>query len=209
MVGPRNGFVKGFREPAAYLEDGGFTGDGPAGGKRPFSAGRHRIPRVGAGDRMFPREPFMRRRRIAKIAPQQASGSPVQPCGLVCEVMACRMVAGNGRGPVGLEVRVLVQAVPTARCARSGRRSRRKLTPVLAGLAFPAGREAVPSPTGRASPRDQPLLPAAFNAFSGASGSWRRGQDVPQGTLYAPAQNRQNRPPTGFRVSGPAVRVGL
>ena len=46
-----------------------------------------------------------------------------------------------------------------ARCARSERRSRRKLTPVLAGLArsVPAhehlGREAVPSPTGRASPR--------------------------------------------------------
>ena len=163
MVGPWNAFVKGFRGLAVYLEDEGFTGDGPAGGKRPFSAGRHRIPRVGAGDRMFPREPFMRRRRIAKIAPQQASGSPVQPCGLVCEVMACR-IGHTGRGPVGLEVRVLVQAFalnPTfpARCARSGRRSRRKLTPVLAGLArsVPAhehlGREAVPSPTGRASPR--------------------------------------------------------
>ena len=30
---------------AAYLEDGGFTGDGWAGGKRPFSAGRYRSPR--------------------------------------------------------------------------------------------------------------------------------------------------------------------
>ena len=62
MVGPWNAFVKGFRGPVAYLEeDDGFTGDGPAGGKRPFSAGRYRLPRVGAGDRMFPREPFMRR----------------------------------------------------------------------------------------------------------------------------------------------------
>ena len=69
MVGPRNGFVKGFRGPVAYLEDGGFTGDGPAGGKRPFSAGRYRLPRVGAGDRMFPREPFMRRHRISEIGP--------------------------------------------------------------------------------------------------------------------------------------------
>ena len=69
MVGPWNAFVKGFRGLAAYLEDGGFTGDGPAGGKRPFSAGRYRLPRVGAGDRMFPREPSMRRRRIAKIGP--------------------------------------------------------------------------------------------------------------------------------------------
>ena len=69
MVGPRNAFVKGFRGLAAYLEDGGFTGDGPAGGKRPFSAGRYRLPRVGAGDRMFPREPFMRRRSIVKIGP--------------------------------------------------------------------------------------------------------------------------------------------
>ena len=87
---------------AAYLEDGGFTGDGPAGGKRPFSAGRCRLPRVGAGDRMFPREPSMRRRRrISEIGPQRASGSPVQPCGLVCEVMACR-IGHTGRGLVGL-----------------------------------------------------------------------------------------------------------
>ena len=43
MVGPRNAFVKGFRGLVAYLEDGGFTGDGPAGGKRPFSAGRYRL----------------------------------------------------------------------------------------------------------------------------------------------------------------------
>ena len=50
----------------------GFTGDGPAGGKPPpppFSAGRYRLPRVGAGDSMFPSEPFMRRHRIAKIGP--------------------------------------------------------------------------------------------------------------------------------------------
>ena len=76
MVGPRNAFVKGFRGPVAYLEDEGFTGDGPAGGKRPFSAGRYRLPRVGAGDRMFPREPSMRRRRIAKIGPPTGFGVP-------------------------------------------------------------------------------------------------------------------------------------
>ena len=35
----------------------------------PFSAARYRLPRVGAGDRMFPREPSMRRRRIAQSGP--------------------------------------------------------------------------------------------------------------------------------------------
>ena len=109
MVGPRNAFVKGFRGPVAYPEDGGFTGDGRAGGKRPFSAGRYRLPRVGAGGRMFPREPFCAGAESPKAAPQRASGSPVQPCGLVCEVMA-RRIGHTGRGLVGLEVRVLVQA---------------------------------------------------------------------------------------------------
>ena len=81
-------------------------------------------PRVGAGDRMFPREPFMRRRSIAKIAPKRASGSPVSPCGLVCEVMARRWLpesalpdtpaaaiapCGGGPGPV-CAVRAQVQA---------------------------------------------------------------------------------------------------
>ena len=51
-------------------------------------------------DRMFPRKPSMRRRRIAEIGPQRASGFPVQPCGLVCEVMACRS-GHTGRGLVG------------------------------------------------------------------------------------------------------------
>ena len=75
-VGPWNAFVKGFRGLAVYLEDEGFTGDGPAGGKRPFSAGRYRLARVGAGDRMFPREPFMRRRRIAEIGPPNGLQGP-------------------------------------------------------------------------------------------------------------------------------------
>ena len=34
-------------------------------------------PRVGAGDRMFPREPFMRRRRIAKSGPPTGFRVPV------------------------------------------------------------------------------------------------------------------------------------
>ena len=98
MVGPWNAFVKGFRGPVVYLEDEGFTGNGRAGGKRPFSA---------AG--CSPRNPLCAGAESPKPAPQRASGSPVQPCGLVCEVMACR-IGHTGRGLVGLEVRGLVQA---------------------------------------------------------------------------------------------------
>ena len=101
MVGPRNGFVKGFRGPAAYLEGGGFTGDGPAGGKRPFSAGLAGSPASAPGTGCSPGNPLCAGAESPKPAPQRASGSPVQPCGLVCEVMA-RRSSRTGRGLVGL-----------------------------------------------------------------------------------------------------------
>ena len=59
-------------------------------GNRPFSA---------AG--CSPGNPLCAGAESPKSAPQRASGSPVQPCGLVCEVMACRS-GHTGRGLVGL-----------------------------------------------------------------------------------------------------------
>ena len=41
-------------------------GEGEACGKRPLSAGRYQITRVGAWDRMFPQGTLSRRYRIAK-----------------------------------------------------------------------------------------------------------------------------------------------
>ena len=64
-AGPRPGLSSSWRS-CRWCN---VTGGRDLAGTAPFSAGRYRLPRVGAGDRMFPREPFMRRRRIAKIGP--------------------------------------------------------------------------------------------------------------------------------------------
>ena len=56
-------------------------------------------PASALGTGCSPGNPLCAGAESPKSAPQRASGSPVQPCGLVCEVMACR----SGRsGLVGL-----------------------------------------------------------------------------------------------------------
>ena len=66
-------------------------------------------PASAPGTGCSPGNPLCAGAKSPKSPPQRASGSPVWPCGLVCEVMA-RRIGHTGRGPVGLEVRVLVQA---------------------------------------------------------------------------------------------------
>ena len=76
----------------------------------------------------------------------------------------------------------------------------------VSGAAFP--RENVSTGVSARSCGSWPSSPASCSSSPAVSARFPR-QDVPQGTLYAPAQNRQNRPPAGFRVPGLAVRVGL
>ena len=58
-------------------------------------------PALALGTGCSPGNPLCAGAESPKSAPQRASGSPVQPCGLVCEVMACR-IGHTGRGLVGL-----------------------------------------------------------------------------------------------------------
>ena len=58
-------------------------------------------PALALGTGCSPGDPLCTGTESPKSAPQRASGSPVQPCGLVCEVMACRS-GHTGRGLVGL-----------------------------------------------------------------------------------------------------------
>ena len=66
-----------------------------------FPRGVTGSPELAPGTGCSPGNPLCAGAESPKAAPQRASGSPVQPCGLVCEVMA-RRIGHTGRGLVGL-----------------------------------------------------------------------------------------------------------